>query len=73
MPGPTDGPLGETDTQTRLARSERGLRQLVDSVADPMLLVTHEGVIVVANPAAQTLLGWPAAELAGRPVGRSRT
>ncbi|MBJ7454615.1 MAG: PAS domain S-box protein [Thermoleophilia bacterium] len=68
MPGPADGTLGQTDPTTALARSERGLRQLIDSVRDPMLLIAHDGVIVVANPAAEELLGWAASDLAGMPV-----
>jgi PAS domain S-box-containing protein len=68
LPRRTDGPLGETDTQAALARSERGLRQLIDGVSNPMMLVAHDGVVVVANPAAEALLGWTASDLAGMPV-----
>ena len=68
MPGPADGALGRTDTQTRLASSERGLHQLIDSLPDAVLLVRHDGIIARANPAAEALSGWPAEELAGMPV-----
>ncbi len=40
---------------------------LLDSIADAVYVVDHEGRVEFANPAALELLGWPGEELIGRP------
>lgn len=52
-----------------LARSERELRALYASLGDGVMVFTPDGIIEFANPAAGRIFGWPAEELAGKPVG----
>ncbi|MDO8187325.1 PAS domain S-box protein [Conexibacter sp. JD483] len=40
---------------------------LLDSIADAVYVVDHEGRVEFANPAALELLGWPGEALLGRP------
>ena len=65
MPGPAHGVESDPEVQARLARSERGVRQLVDGIVDAVLLIDWDGVVVMANPGAERLFGVPQAALAG--------
>jgi PAS domain S-box-containing protein len=51
-----------------LARSERALRDLYAALGDGILVLTPEGVIEFANPAAARIFGYERAALVGRPV-----
>ena len=51
-----------------LARSERGLRELYNSLDEGIMVLRPDGTIEFANPAAERLFGVPAGQLAGRPV-----
>jgi PAS domain S-box-containing protein len=46
---------------------EAFLRALHDAAGDGIVVVTAVGVIMSVNPAAERILGWPAAEIVGRP------
>src|SRR5579872_4773330 len=52
-----------------LAASEARFRGLVERNADGVLVVRPDGRVCYANPAAEALLGRPAAELVGTPFG----
>jgi signal transduction histidine kinase len=45
------------------------LRTIVDRMADGVVIVSHDGAIRFANPAAEELFGRPSAELVGRDFG----
>ena len=64
----TEAPIGHERRRTDRSEQER-LRTIVDHVADGIVIVSREGVIRFANPAAQRLFGRSAAELAGRDLG----
>ncbi len=46
----------------------KGFRWLFDATVDALLLVDDAGRVVFSNPAAQQLLGYPAAALNGQPM-----
>ncbi|HEX8915801.1 MAG TPA: ATP-binding protein [Humisphaera sp.] len=53
-----------------LRRCERNLRAVVDASQDGLIVVgRRDGLVLFANPAAERLLGRPAMELVGRPLG----
>ncbi|MBI3253015.1 MAG: PAS domain S-box protein [Candidatus Omnitrophica bacterium] len=47
---------------------EFAAKKIVDTMADVLVVLDAEGMIQVANPAAEKLFGLPAARLIGRPV-----
>ena len=49
------------------------LRTLIEANADAILVVDLEGIVLLANPAAEELFGAGADELAGAPFGRPVT
>ncbi|MGB0127278.1 MAG: response regulator [Rhodocyclaceae bacterium] len=51
-----------------LAAAEAQTRVIIESSGDGIIRVDASGTIVLANPAACDLLGYPAAELVGRPL-----
>ena len=51
-----------------LARSERGLRELYESLGDGIVVFAPDGSIEFANPAAERVFGYAPGELAGKPV-----
>jgi PAS domain-containing protein len=54
----------------RPARSDRdGVRAIVERMADGVVVVSDDGLIRFANPAAERLFGRPAAALCGQPFG----
>jgi PAS domain-containing protein len=69
MPGGHSAVVAFTDLSERL-RTERALRErdaILSALAQPVWVVTHEGVISYVNPAAVTALGFgDAAELLGQ-------
>ncbi len=65
-----NGAPAGSETLARIARSARGLRQLLDSIPDASLLFGHDGVIVLANAAAGELVGHPPGDLVGMEIER---
>jgi signal transduction histidine kinase len=61
------------DYKRALAASEARFRNLIEKAADGVIVVSADGVIRYVNPAAETLLGRPAAELIGALFGRPLT
>ena len=53
----------------REASEQERLRAIVDRIADGIVIVSEEGIIRFANPAAEQLFGRSATELAGRDLG----
>ncbi len=51
-----------------LRRSRERIRAILDNVADGIVTCTAQGIIESANPNVQTLFGYTATELSGRPV-----
>ncbi len=51
-----------------LRRSRERIRAILDNVADGIVTCTAEGIIESANPNVQTIFGYTATELSGRPV-----
>ncbi len=51
-----------------LAESERRYRQLTEATLDGIILIDHEELIRLFNPAAETMFGWAAAEVIGQPA-----
>jgi len=49
--------------------SEKRLRSIIEHTSDGVVIVSDEGKVVFANPAAKVLLGSPADELLGMPFG----
>src|SRR3954452_7257634 len=58
-----------TDFRKAFEASEARFRTLIEKNADGVLVVGRDGHIRYANPAAEALLGRPAAELVGAPFG----
>jgi PAS domain S-box-containing protein len=54
----------------RLRASETRLREVVESVPSAILLVDRQGLIALANAQAETLFGYPRAQLLAMPVDR---
>ncbi|MCA9080679.1 MAG: PAS domain S-box protein [Planctomycetaceae bacterium] len=57
--------------QNRIAASVEAdafLRAVVDTIIDALVTIDHRGIIHHANPATETLLGYPPAELVGQNV-----
>jgi PAS domain S-box-containing protein len=52
-----------------LARRERSLRDLYSALGDGIVVLTPEGTIEFANPAAERLFGFAEGELQGKAVG----
>ena len=53
----------------RLIQSEERLRSLLASAADAIVVIDARGLISDWNPAAERILGWPAAEALGANLG----
>ncbi len=51
-----------------LRRSRERIRAILDNVADGIVTCTAQGIIESANPNVQTIFGYTATELSGRPV-----
>jgi diguanylate cyclase len=51
-----------------LAQRERYAQELLDSVRDGIIVATEDGLIELANPSAEEILGRPRGELIGRHV-----
>jgi PAS domain S-box-containing protein len=51
-----------------LVESEEKLRSLLESAADAILVISHEGQILNWNPAAERVFGYKAAEVIDQPV-----
>lgn len=60
--GAANIPLGD------LYKSEKLWRQLIANSADAMVIVDSTGQIVLVNPRAEEMFGYPQADLLGRPV-----
>lgn len=55
--------------QVALQASEARFRKIIERNIDTVLVISREGVILFANPAAETLLGVRRSDLIGRPIG----
>lgn len=63
------GLLHEVQQQRELlTANEARLRALLEAAPDAIVSVAASGRIVLANPAAEQMFGWPQAELIGRPL-----
>ena len=59
---------GQAEQLTRqLQATEANFYQMIQSNADGMVIIDRQGTVCFVNPAAEMLLGRPAAELIGRP------
>lgn len=56
------------DASRALDDSESRLRAIVTTAPDSIVTVDNEGIIMAANPATERMFGYPAGQLAGRPV-----
>ena len=65
--------MAALDLATRLgldlAASEARAKAVMDSAVEAIVTTDTTGHIEWANPAAESLFGWPGPELAGRPIG----
>ena len=52
-----------------LHHTQEYLAGIIDNMGEALLVLTPEGIIKSANPAAAALLGYPATELAGMSIG----
>lgn len=59
---------GRKKAEEALRTSEKRWRELVEHAADAMLMVTHDGRIILANPKAREMFGYGEAELVGQAV-----
>ena len=59
----------DTVGPSRAPRSDERLREIIDRLADGVVIVGHDGMVRFANPAAQRLFGRGASELLGREFG----
>ena len=59
----------DTVGPVRAPRSDERLREIIDRLADGVVIVSRDGVVRFANPAAQQLFGRGADELLGREFG----
>ncbi|HET9248519.1 MAG TPA: ATP-binding protein [Actinomycetota bacterium] len=59
---------GERDLTAKAAGAETSFQALLDAAPDAMVGVARDGTIVLANGQAETLFGYPAAQLVGSPV-----
>jgi signal transduction histidine kinase len=59
----------DTVGPARAARSDERLREIIDRLADGVVIVGRNGVVRFANPAAEALFGRPAEELVGHEFG----
>ena len=73
LPAPSGAPRDERRTAERRAPTRRSsqsvLRQIVDNLADGIIIVGGDGCIRFANPAAERLFGRSAEELVGHEFG----
>ncbi|MDY0013911.1 MAG: PAS domain-containing protein, partial [Rhodocyclaceae bacterium] len=51
-----------------LAHNEENLRVTLRSIGDGVIVTDASGLVVMLNPVAETLTGWPEAEARGKPV-----
>jgi PAS domain S-box-containing protein len=51
-----------------VARSEKSYRQLTEATMDGIVVIDHDGNIVLFNPAAERMFGWRADEVIGSPA-----
>jgi PAS domain S-box-containing protein len=63
--------LRQRELTCQLHASEARFRDLIAQQHDSVVVVSRDGIIQFANPAAGKLFGRPAAELVGRPFGFS--
>src|SRR5574340_1484834 len=56
------------DAQAKLANSEERLTITLHSIGDAILATDADERIMLMNPVAERLTGWPQAEALGRPV-----
>lgn len=56
-------------TETALVESENRLRSFIDASLEAVVIVGEGGLVIEWNPAAERLLGIPADEALGRPIG----
>jgi len=57
-------------TQDALAASERRYRQLTEASLDAIVVADRLGRIIIFNPMAETMFGYPAADILGEPLER---
>jgi signal transduction histidine kinase/CheY-like chemotaxis protein len=63
-----DATSRETRSSEQLLAAERDkLQAVISSIGDGLCVLDVEGRVVMLNPAAERLLGWSSAELAGKP------
>ena len=74
--GEVDGVVGVTVDLTATVETEDQLRAaldfshaVTDSIGDGVFALDPRGLPVYLNPAAETMLGWTLADIAGRPFG----
>jgi diguanylate cyclase (GGDEF)-like protein/PAS domain S-box-containing protein len=66
------GQLFERETaQNALQASEQRSRQIIDSAGDAFIAMDAGGAITAWNKAAETIFGWPRAEVLGRTVSET--
>lgn len=61
-----EGTVRDVTETVRRLQVEQRLRTIIETIADGLVTTDADGVIQSVNPAAEALLGAPAAELAGR-------
>jgi PAS domain S-box-containing protein len=61
--------LQRKHSEEALQISERNFRNLINKSADAIVVIDKSGIVLFANPAAQTLFGRSEEELLGKPFG----
>jgi two-component system phosphate regulon sensor histidine kinase PhoR len=61
--------LQRKQSEEALQISERNFRNLINKSADAIVVIDKSGIVLFANPAAQTLFGRSAEEILGKPFG----
>jgi PAS domain S-box-containing protein len=55
-------------TELALLQSQEQTRLIIDTAYDAFVAIDAEGIVINWNPQAETVFGWPRAEVIGRPL-----
>jgi two-component system CheB/CheR fusion protein len=60
--------LGRARAEATARESEQRLRTTLHSIGDAVLATDANGIVILMNPVAERMTGWPASDAVGRPV-----